>query len=264
MGLAVETLGFRVANPGTTFTAVTVATGNSLTVRQFTPGTKALLEQVLRQGATSGGWRILSPVLHDNVTGITLITAETPSIWAMPDYIGQPLASGDTLVVQGTGGTAETEVGAITIYYQDVLGLAATLYNWEDIAGSIEQIKPFEIDVTVGGTAGLWTDALLNATDKQAKADRKYALLGWLTDTALAAVAFYGGETGNVRIGGPGSTNAEDTSDFFVDESRRMGTPHIPVISANNFGSTNVSIITTATSGTAKVTAMMALLRQGF
>lgn len=264
MGLAIETIGFKVTNPGATFTAVTVATGNSLTIRQFTPGTKAVLEQVLRQGATSGGWRLLSPVFHDNVTGITLITAETPSIWAMPDYIGQPVASGDTLVVQGTGGTAETECGAFTVYYQDVLGLDAKMYMWEDLASSIEQIKPFEVDVSVGGTAGVWTDALFNATDKQAKADRKYAVLGWLTDTALAAVAFYGGETGNVRIGGPGSTNAEDTSDFFVDEARRMGTPHIPVISANNFGSTNVSIFTTATSGTAKVTVMTGLLRAGF
>jgi hypothetical protein len=264
MGLAVETRGFRVANPGTTFTAVTAASGDNLSVRTFTPGTKTTLEQVLRQGATSGGWRILSSTLHDNVTGITLITAETPSIWAMPDYIGQPLQSGDTLTVQGTGGTAETEVGAFTIYYQDVLGLSAVLYNWEDLANSIEHIKPFEVDITIGGTAGNWTDALFNATDKQAKADRKYAILGWLTDTALAAVAFYGGETGNVRIGGPGSTNAEDTSDFFVDESRRMGTPHIPVISANNFPATNVSILTTATSGTAKVTIMTALLRAGF
>lgn len=264
MGLAIETIGFKVTNPGATFTAVTAATGNSLTVRQFNPATKALMEQVLRQGATSGAWRILSPVLHDNVTGITLTTAETPSIWAMPDYIGQPMAPGDTLVVQGTGGTAETEVGAFTIYYQDVLGLSATLYNWEDIANSIEQIKPFEVDVSVGGTAGVWTDALFNATDKQAKADRKYAVMGWLTDTACAAIGFYGGETGNVRIGGPGTTNAEDTSDFFVDESRRMGTPHIPVVSANNFGSTNVSILTTATSGTAKVTVMAALLAKGF
>lgn len=264
MGLAVETIAFRVANPGSTFTAVTAATGDSLTVRQFTPTTRTQLEHVSRQGATSGAWRVLSPVLHDNVTGLTFIYAETPSILFMPDYIGEPMQPGDLLTVQGTGGTAETEVGAITFYYTDVLGLNAMLYSWDDIRGSIEHVKTFEVDCSIGGTAGVWSDTLLNATDKQAKADRKYAILGWTTDTALGAIAFKGGETGNVRIGGPGTTLPAQISHWFIQESIRMGTPHIPVISANNFGSTNVSIVTTATSGTAKVVVNAGLLRAGF
>lgn len=264
MPLAVEVLGFHVANPSSTFTAVTMATGDSNVVRQFTPAAGAKLTNVMRQGATSGAWRILSPTLHDNVTGITLITAETPTNHQMPDYIGQPVQPGDTLTIQGTGGTAETEVGAVTIYYADVLGLAAVLHLWEDVQGSIEHIKPFEVDCSVGGTAGVWADTLLNATDKQAKADRKYAILGWLSDTALCSIAFKGGETGNVRIGGPGPTDSVNTMYWFIEEGRRQGTPHIPIISANNFGSTNVSILTTATSGTAKVTVITGLLRAGF
>lgn len=264
MGRAIEMLGFRVANPGSTFTAVTTATGDSLTVRTFNQASGAMLEHATRQGATSGGWRILSPVLHDNNTGITLITAETPSVMLAPDFIGQPMKSGDTLTVQGTGGTAETEVGTITIDYNDVDGLAAKLYMWEEIRAAYEHWKPFEVDCAIGGTAGVWADTLMNATDKQAKADRKYAILGWTTDTALAAIAIHGGETGNVRIGGPAPTTPEDTAFWFILESNRQGTPHIPVISANNFGNTNVSVITTATSGTAKVVLNCALLRDGF
>jgi hypothetical protein len=264
MGLAVETLGFRVANPSSTFTAVTMAAGNSNVVRQFTQGTKASLEHIARQGATAGSWRILSSSLHDNVRGITYKFAETPSTLVLPDYVGEPLQSGDTLTIQGTGGTNETEVGSITVYYQDVLGLAAKLYMWEDIAGAIEHVKPLEVDVSIGGTAGNWTDQLFTTTDGQQKADRKYAVLGWVTDTALCAVAVYGGETGNVRMGGPGPTSGLSTSHWFIDESKRMGTPHIPVISANNFGSTYVSTLTTATSGTAVVSLTLALLRDGF
>ena len=264
MGLAIETLAFRVANPSSTFTAVTMATGNSAVVREFTKGTNTVLEHVTRQGATSGAWRILSPVLHDNVTGLTYIFNETPSVLWMPDYVGEPMQPADTLTIQGTGGTAETEVGTITLYYQDVLGLSARLYNWADIQGAIEHVKPFEVDCTVGGTAGVWADTLLNATDKQAKADRKYAILGYTTDTALAAIAFYGGETGNVRIGGPAALTPEQMSHWFIQESLRMGTPHIPVISANNFGSTNVSIVGTPTSGTAKIIVNTALLRADF
>jgi len=264
MGRAIEMLGFRVANPSTTFTAVTMATGDSNVVRQFTPSAGAVLEHVVRQGATSGAWRILSPVLHDNVTGLTWIFNETPSIVAMPDFYGEPMQPGDTLTIQGTGATNETEVGAITINYADVLGLSAMLYMWDDIRPNIEHLKPFEVDCSIGGTAGVWADTLMNATDKQAKADRKYAVLGWTTDTALAAIALHGGETGNVRIGGPGPVTMEDTAYWFIQESNRQGSPHIPVISANNFGSTNVSVLTTATSGTAKVTLNCALLRAGF
>src|SRR5215469_16774849 len=106
MGLAVETLGWKVTNPSGTFTAVTMATGDSATVRQFRQGTNARLEHITRQGATAGAVRILSPVLHDNVTGITVITAETPSVLLMPDFLGQPMQPGDALTIQGTGGSA--------------------------------------------------------------------------------------------------------------------------------------------------------------
>ena len=264
MGIVVETLGFRVANPSSTFTAVTMATGDSNVVRQFRDGTKAVLEAVFRQGATAGAWRFLSAVLHDNVRGLTFITAETPSHTLLPEQIGEPLQPGDTLSISGTGGTAETEVGAINIYYQDVLGMDAKLYSWPDIANSIEHLKPVEVDCTPNGTAGVWSDTLITATEDLLKADRKYAILGYLLDTAVAAMAVKGGETGNARVGGPGATESDVTIDWFVRESMRHGTPHIPVVSANNKGSTNVSILSTATSGTVKAQLMMALLVPGF
>lgn len=264
MGLAIETIGFRVANPGATYSAVTMASGDSAVVRNFTPPSIALLEHVSRQGATAGAWRLLSAVLHDNVRGITLNYNETPSVYNMPDGIGEQMQPGDTLTIQGTGGTAETEVGAATIYYQNVDGLSAKLYGIADIRNAVEHYKPIEVDVTIGGTAGNWTDQLLNTTDGQQKADRKYAILGYTTDTAAAAIGIKGGEVGNVRICGPGPITGEDTARWFWQESERMGTPHIPVISANNFGSAYVSFLTTATSGTAKVFLNAVLLTAGF
>lgn len=264
MGLAIETVGFHVANPSTTYTAVTMATGDSNVVRQFARGTEARLEHLTRQGATAGAWRVRSATLHDNVRGITYKFAETPSSLWMPDYIGQRVQPGDTLTIEGTGGTAETEVGSATLYYQDVDGLSAKLYSWGDIRGAIEHLKPLEVDVTTSGTAGVWSDTLLTATDGQQKADRKYAVLGWTTDTALAAVAVLGGETGNVRMGGPGLLSPRETAHWFIQESERMGTPHIPVISALNFGSSYVSVLASATSTAAVVFLQLALLTDGF
>lgn len=264
MGLAIETLGFHVANPGATFTAVTMATSDSATVRQFNQGTKAMLTAVTRQGATAGAVRIRSATFHDPTFGITYVTAENPTHIEVPQQVGQPVQPGDTLTIEGTGGTAETEVGSLTIYYQDVLGLAAPLYNWADLVGSIEHLHTVEVDCPIGGTAGVWADTLINATQDTFKADRKYAILGYTTDTALAAIAFKGSETGNVRNGGPGTTEADVTSNWFIGVNQALQLPCIPVISANNKGSVNVGILSTATSGTAKVSATLALMAKGF
>lgn len=264
MGLACETLAFRALNPGATYTAVTMATGDSATVRQFTTGTVTQLVHLTRQGATSGAVRVRSAVMHDPVYGLTYLTAETPTHIEVPEEIGQNMQSGDNLTIEMTGGTAETEVGTLTHWYQDVLGLAATLYNWQDISGRIEHLHTVEVDITIGGTAGVWTDTLINATQDTFKADRKYAILGFQTDTALAAIAVKGSETGNVRIGGSGTTESIVTHNWFVNVNKRYQRPTIPVMSANNKGSFFVSIVGTPTSGTAKVTVSMALLAAGF
>lgn len=264
MGLACETVGFSVANPGATFTAVTMASGDSNRVREFSRGSQCALHAITRQGATSGAIRIFSAVMHDVVRGITIITPETPTSAVLEPFVGEPMQPADTLTIQGTGGTAETEVGTATFWYQDVLGLQARLFKYSDIQGAVEHLKPVEIDCTPNGSAGTWSDTALNNTEDLLKADRKYAVLGYLTDTAVASVAVKGSETGNVRIGGPGLTTSYFTSRWFVDQAIYHNLPYIPVISANNKAAIFASIITTATSGTVKVQLMLALLAASF
>ena len=259
---AIDTIVGHTANAGSTFTALTMNSGDSLTVRSFPTTNNARIERITRAGATSGAVRVLSPRLHDNVRGITFTSAESPTVFDMPQVIGQKVYPQDTLTVQLTGGTNETDLAALSIYYESLPGSDARLHNWGDIASLIVQIKPVEVDVTNSATIGVWTDTLINATEDLLIANRDYAVLGYVTDTNRAMIGIKSSETGNLRICGPGTTASDDTAQYFVDWSNRENTPHIPVINSANKGSTFVSTCDVVASTTPKVQLVLALLSQ--
>ena len=262
MGLAIDTILTELDTPGSAFAAMAVKAGNSdsLTIRSFPQTAKARLEAVIRRHNASGGIRVTSPLLHDNVTGMTWFTDQTPSVHLLPPVIGQEVHRGDVLGVAITGDTTHDSVAALVVYYEDLDGVAAKLYSWGDIAGNVKSVKPLEVDVTASGTVGLWSDTAINTTDKQLHSDSQYAVLGYLTDTPLAVVGVKGQMTGNLRVCGPGSDNAIDTSYWFVEQSQDQGTPHIPVFSAIDQGAIDVSVADNAASTTAKITLVLAEL----
>src|SRR5215469_12279568 len=98
MGLALDSVVTSAVNPGAGPTAFTAATsGDSLTVRNFAASDYALLIALCRRGATSGFFRVRSPLLHDNVRGYMFTTGETPSLLAVPAEVGQRLQPQDAL-----------------------------------------------------------------------------------------------------------------------------------------------------------------------
>lgn len=262
MGLAIDSVLVEKNNPGAAFAAMAVVAGNndSLTVRSFPETSNAYLEAIIRRHNTSGGIRITSPLMHDNVTGLTFFTQETPSILLQPPMSQQRVYRGDTLSVAITGDTTHDSVAVLRFYYENLDGASARLYSWPDIAGNIKSLKGLEVDVTASGTVGLWSDTALNATDKQLHSDSQYAVLGYITDTALAAVGIKGQSTGNLRVVGPGTINPEDTSYYFVNESNYHGTPHIPVFNGIDQATVFCSVADNAASTTAKISLVLAEL----
>lgn len=262
MGLAIDSLLVDVSNPGASFAATAVASGNSdsLTIRNFAPSSSAKIVDVIRRHATAGGTRIISPLMHDNVTGMTWYSSENPSILAMPDYFGQPVQPGDLLSVQVTGGTAAHCSVTIVIHYDNLSGASANLYSLADIRNQIKNIKPMTVAVTTSGTIGNWADTVLTTTENQLHASSYYAVLGYVTDTALGSVGFKSQATGNLRIVGPGSTNAEDTSDYFVQKGEAWGIPYIPVFSGQDRSACYVCTSDNAASTTANITLVLAEL----
>ena len=260
MGLVIQTVGGAANNPAAAFTAITPSSGDSIAAANFTPTSPAFLDHIIRAGATKGAVRLLSPRLHDNVTGITFYTDLAVSRMLFPMETGQPIFPGDVYQLEVTGGSAEHDVALITMFYGDLPGGAANLMQWADIAGKIVNIKALTVAIVNNATPGIWTDTVITATENQLHADSNYALLGYSSDTAIAAVGFKGPETANYRIAGPGTDFTEDTSNYFVDQAQLRGRPYIPVFSGNNRASEYVSTMDSAVSTAANITLILAEL----
>jgi hypothetical protein len=263
MGLAIDTIVTSAINPGAGPTAFTTAvSGDSLTVRNFRDPATARLIQMIRRGATTGFFRVRSPLLHDNIRGIMFSTGQTPSLFPLPEESAQLLYAQDTLTAEGSGGGAETDLGCLVLAYSDLPGVQARLHTSADINPLIVNIKPVTIAITTSATIGVWTDTVITTTEDLMKANTDYAILGFITSVALGIVAVKGSDTGNLRVGGPGSINVEDTSDYFVQQADYHGMPFIPVINSANKGALFVSTVDSAASTAATITLIMAQLSQ--
>jgi hypothetical protein len=260
---AIDTVYTYVANPGAGPTATAAAAGDSLNIRDFNSATsKAYLEQLFRRGATAGYARIRSPRLHDNVTGINAYSSETEDTLGLPIQASQPLWPNDALIVEMSGGAAETDAAVFLVYYENLAGASARLAHWADIMPLIKSIKEFQVAAPAGANA--WTDTAFTTTENQLHADSDYAILGLRSSAAVGALAVKGPDTGNLRVGCPGATLSLDTEDWYIrnDVHSGYGERWIPVINANNRFSTYVSAIDVAAVAGLIVTVVAAELSQ--
>lgn len=243
-----EIISGRVVNPSTTFTAWTMATGDSASVRSFPFETTARLEDAWCQSAAAGILRVRSPRLHDNVQGIRLgVLAATPQP-LIPDVVRQRLYPQDQLVIEQTGGASETDTGSLLVSYEDLPGIAADIRSWDEIYPTIRNYLTVETQHTSGGTAGDYGGGLaINANFDLLKANTPYAILGYLISAAVCSVGYRSPNFGNLRQGGPGSTQRIETRDWFVRKSVETHEPWIPVFNSANKGSTYVDLLATAT-----------------
>lgn len=249
MGMAMDLVSGKVVNAGATFTALTFATGDSGSIRNFDRQNPAYIENAWGQEATAGILRIHSPRMHDNVQGIRMgVLAADPRPLIL-DEVEQMLYPQDVLTIEATGGGAESDAFGIMVYYTDLPGSAARLTTWDEIKPRIRNFLTVETQHTTGATAGDYGGQLaINANFDLLKANVDYAILGYEVSAACTSVAYRGPDTGNLRCGGPGTTQKDETRNWFVRNSRNSGRPMIPVINAANKGSTLVDLVSTVTS----------------
>lgn len=259
---AIETLTFRVTNPGATFTTVTVNSGQSNAIRSHTQEGTAFLCEAWTQQATAGALRVKSPRMHDDVVGIRMLAqaADIRPLW--PEQATQVVFPQDVLTIDMTGGGAEVDSGSILVYYEQLGGVAARLASWDEIKPRIEHLYGHPVAVAGPATSGDWSaGTTLTTTADEFKANRDYAILGYTVDAPVNCVAIAGTDTGNLKVGGPGPLLADITRDFFVAESQRLGRPCIPIINAANRQGTLVHVARITAAGTVNVTLMTALLK---
>ena len=266
MPLAIDTiLGKRTAGGGgadTDYNAITVAPGDSLTVRNFNPQTPAWLYNLTFQYSTAGAKaRVRSPLFHDNVQGIRMIPGETLTRFSIPKETGQMLRPQDNMTAECWSNAASEVVAlALHMWYQDLPGAAARLKMWGDISGIIRNIKPLLVAAPEAGTTGQWQDTVITTTEDLLKANTDYAVLGFITDTLETAIAIKGPDTANLRVGAPGDIRTDELSRYFADLSDKHGIPMIPIINSANKNATYVSIGGRTTGGTPNVSLVLAEL----
>lgn len=261
MGTAIEVITGRVVNPGAAITALTPNTGNTFTVRDFPETSRASIEGIWAQQAAAGVVRVRSPRMHDDVQGLRFRSAAGSVRNFLNDWEAQDLFPNDPLRFEQSGGAAETDSASLLIYYADLPGIAARLSMWEEVKARIVNLLTVEVPVAGPATAGDWSaGTVITALSDLLKADTDYAILGYVSDTEVNSVAVSSSDTGNLRVGGPGPTEAIETRDWFVSLSVMRGTPHIPVFNSNNRGSMQAFVARNTAAGTVNVAFSMAQL----
>lgn len=232
-------------------TAVTFATGDSGAVRAFNPATPSYLTEMWALEATAGVFRIRSPRMHDNVQNLRYTTNAADSRPLMSEVANEPLYPQDLLIVEGQGGGAETDCFAFLNYYSDLPGTDARLFRWEELKARVKNVLTCEVSTTTSATAGDYGGAVaINSLFPTLKANVDYAILGYKTNVNVCSVGLRGPDTGNLRVGGPGTSQLTETRQWFRLLSMWNDLPMIPVFNAANQGGTFVDAVHTTASTT--------------
>lgn len=264
MGKGMQIVSGFVTAPSTTFTAWTMASGDTLAVRNTPEGAPIHLVNMWADSQAAGFLRVRSALLHDNVIGITAGIFASEVYPLLPDGMNQVLRPQDLLIVEQTGSAVagDIESGSLLIYYNDLPGADARLATWAAIANRIESYMLVTNTISTGTAGGYSGEEAINAEVDQWKANRDYALLGYLNGAECCSIGWRGPDTSNLRVGGPGNdTNRTLTRTWFVDQSNASGLPCIPIINAANKAATLIDATQDENGADPIVTSIFALLR---
>lgn len=264
MGKGMQVVSGFVTAPSTTFTAWTMASGDSLSVRNCPDGAPIYLLNFWAQNQVIGQLRVRSPLLHDNVVGMTaqIVVAEQRPFF--PLGAAQNLKAQDLLIVEQTGSAVggQIESGSLLVYYTNLPGADARLVHWDQIKNNIESYMYSFQTITAGAGGGYTGSAAINAGVDQWKANRDYALLGYQVSVACCTVGWTGPDTSNLRVGGPGNPSDNTISiEWFKRMSLLTGMPTIPILNSANKAATTVDVVQSQAAAATRVTSVLALLR---
>jgi len=237
MGAALELLTGIATAPGTTFTTLTMAAGNSATVRNAPLERRVWLLQAWVDAQGAGTFRIRSPRLHDNVQGIRLDTTTGYPVPLLPWGTPQRLVPQDTLVLEITGSatSGDIETGCLLVWYEDLPGVSSRFIDVATLKSRMANLLTVENTLALGTAGGYSGEEAINAEFDLMKANTDYALLGYLVDAECAAVRWRGSDIGNIGVGGPGEPDIRElTKDWFVVLTEKYGIPLIPVFNSAN------------------------------
>lgn len=263
VGVALEMISGHIANLAT-LTALTLNTGDSLTVRSWSSQANAWLLNTWAFVTAAGITEIRSPRMHDNVHNLRYRLAASQGISLMPLSFRQRVYPVDTLTVQlaGDATAGRLQPQSLLLYYEDVPGIAARMLDVKTVLARMINLFAVEVTVTLAVTGDYSAAVAINANFDQFIAGTDYAVLGYVADINTASIQWKGVDTGNVRVGGPGTNVLPHvTGEWFVRLSTELGLPLIPVFNANNKAAFNIDALMSQAGGTLNVSTTLAQLK---
>jgi len=260
LGPALEVISGLVTAPGATPTALTMASGNSATVRNTSSQSLIALLSTWSQTSAEGISIIKSPKLHDNVQGIrnTIISGDVSPRWV--PGLWQKLYPQDnlTLLLSGSATGGHIEQMALLIYYNNLDGVNARFITPGTLLQRTVNVWTTEIAVTPGSAGGYSGQVAINSLFDNFKANTDYALVGYTVDVACAVARFTGPDFGNLGVGGPGLAAAPWlTERWFYHLSQQLGIGLIPVFNSANKNGTLVDIAQNQAGAAVNITAYL-------
>lgn len=265
LGPALDTITATGTAIGATLAAATVATGDSLQIKNLAGAGNAWLLQLWADHQVAGEVRVRSPKFHDNVDAIRSRVQIGLLDPLLPFGAPQPLYPQDVLTVElsGSAVAGDIESAVLQVYYPDLPGQNARLATWEAIKGRIVNLVGQRIAITLGSTAGYNGARAINADTDLLQANTDYAVLGMSTNTECAAICLRGPDTGNLRVSVPGEPGhlVHHTNYWFKRLSIAYNMPLIPIINSANKGGTLIDCVNDENGGTANIVVWLAQLK---
>src|SRR5258708_15831174 len=192
-----------VTASSTTFTAATMASGDSLTIGNTDLNNPIYLLNVWGDHQTAGYIRIRSPKLHDINQGIRLFDVASEVQPLFPWGLKETMFPQDTLELNITGSatSGDIETACMLIYYQNLPGHNAQLFRWSEIMNRIAHFFTVENTLALGTAGGYSGEERIIDEFDFGKANTNYALLGYQVSVECAAIGYRGSDLGGFRVG---------------------------------------------------------------
>lgn len=234
---ALEILTGFVTAPDTTLTALTMATGDSLTIRNAPSGASIKLLQAWADEQTAGILQIRSPRMHDDVQGIRLRPVASEVDPLLPMGVGQELVSQDTLrvLLSGSATAGDIETAVLLIHYEDLPGISGKFIDSAELQSRMVHLLTVENTLALGTSGGYSGSEAINAEFDLFKGNTEYAIVGYSVSAECAAIGYRSSDFGNLRVGGPGNElDKVTTNNWFKMLSEAFAMPLIPVFNSAN------------------------------
>lgn len=233
----------------------------SYTVRNSKPALPVELRGMWAQSSSLSIVRLRSPRMHDNVQNLRFNNPGGQSYNLLQVAFGTPLIPQDNLIAEISDGIAETDALYLYLAYQDLPGSDGRFANWRSITPFIVNLTAVEVDFIGATTSNNWAvGQLINSTEDLLKANCNYAILGYEVSVPCGAIGIYGSDTSGLIIGGPGTTDTQQTRDWFIKADSNSDISGIPVLDSANKYNTYITVGHTGSSYTGNVTLILAEL----